>query len=563
MKILGINFSIDSAAALLVDGEIRCSVLEERFTRKKHDSAFPTHAVNYCLDSAGLTLDDIDRVAFFWNPGRHLEPSNWRLTGTPRDHMEYLYSVPSHLMRHFDGNRVERMQQILTMRTGESLTIDFLNHHACHAAGAYFLSNFDSAAVLTIDGYGERASTTISRAKGNELTLLREVEYPHSIGSLYAAFTQYLGFRANNGEGKVMGLASYGEPSYYDAIRDMITFTDEGFELDLSYFEYTLNRPRRYSQKLVNLLGPERQREAPLESRHQDIAASLQQVTEEAMLHLAKQARELTGETRLCMSGGVVLNCVANTRVLLESGFEDVYFMPASGDGGSSLGAALYAHYVLENSERQNYPASDYHGPSFSDEEIENELIKAGVQYQQSEDIAEEAATLLADGKILGWFQGAAELGPRALGHRSILADPRREDMKDILNARVKFREGFRPFAPSVLKERCGDFFEHDLPSPYMLHVYKTREDKADVLPAITHVDDGARVQTVDRDVSPLYWSLIDAFGQKTGVPVVLNTSFNIRGEPIVNSVADALKCFFTTDMDALAVGSFLVLKRR
>ena len=358
-----------------------------------------------------------------------------------------------------------------------------------------------------------------------------------------------------------MGLASYGEPTYYDAIRDMITLTDQGFELDLSYFEFMLNRPRRYSQKLVELLGPERHREGPIDERHQDIAASLQQVTEEAMLHLAQRAKELTGETRLCMSGGVVLNCVANTRILNESGFDEVYFMPASGDGGTSLGAALYANYVLENAPRTSYPASDYHGPSFSDEVIEAELSKAGVNYRRSENIAEDAAELLAEGHILGWFQGAAELGPRALGHRSILADPRREDMKDTLNARVKFREGFRPFAPSVLKERCGDFFEDDTPSPYMLHVYKTREDKLDVLPAITHVDDGARVQTVDKDVSPLYWSLIDSFGRKTGVPVVLNTSFNIRGEPIVNSVADALKCFFTTDMDALAVGPFLLTK--
>jgi carbamoyltransferase len=561
MKILGINFSIDSAAALLVDGEIVCAVLEERFTRRKHDASFPAKAIAYCLAKAGLSLADIDRVAFFWNPGRHLEPSNWRQTAVPRDHMEYLYSLPSHLMRHFDGDRVERLQQVLTMRSGESLTIDFLNHHDCHAAGAFFLSNFESSAILTVDGYGERASTMIARGRDQSIETLMEVEFPHSLGSLYAAFTQYLGFRANNGEGKVMGLASYGEASYYQAIRDLVTLTDDGFELDLSYFEYTMNRPRRYSQKLIKLLGPERQAEGPLDDRHQDIAASLQQVTEEVLLHLAERARALTGETRLCMAGGVVLNCVANTRVLFEAGFEEVYFMPASGDGGSSLGAALYAHHVLEKGSPRTYPASDYHGPSFSEEEVEAELKKSGSRYVRVDDIATTCAGLLADGKILGWFQGAAELGPRALGHRSILADPRRHEMKDVLNARVKFREGFRPFAPSILKERCGDFFEHAVPSPYMLQVYKTREDKLDTLPAITHVDDGARVQTVDRDVSPLYWNLIHAFGEATGVPVVLNTSFNIRGEPIVNSVADALKCFYTTDLDALAVGPFLLQK--
>ena len=561
MKILGINFSIDSAAALLVDGVIECAVLEERFTRKKHDSSFPSHAIAACLDSAGLTLTEIDRVAFFWNPGRHLEPSHWRATSVPRDHMEYLYSVPSHLMRHFDGDRVAHLQQTLTMRSGASLVIDFLDHHACHAAGAYFLSNFPSAAVLTVDGYGERASTTISRAHGNRIELLEEVEYPHSIGSLYAAFTQYLGFRANNGEGKVMGLASYGEPVFTDVIREMIVFTDTGFELDLSYFEFMLNRPRRFSQKFVDALGPERKRDGPIEARHQNIAASLQRVTEDAMLHLARRARTLTGETRLCMSGGVVLNCVANTRILHESGFEHVYFMPAAGDGGTSLGAALYSTYVLNEKSRIHYPASDYLGPSFSDDAVEVELRKAGVTYARSNTIAKDVATLIAAGKIVGWFQGGAELGPRALGHRSILADPRREDMKDVLNARVKFREGFRPFAPSVLKERCGDFFEHNTPSPFMLHVYKTREDRLSDLPAVTHVDRGARVQTVDRDVSPLYWELIHAFGEQTGIPVVLNTSFNIRGEPIVNSVTDALKCFFTTDLDALAVGPFLLSK--
>jgi carbamoyltransferase len=464
-------------------------------------------------------------------------------------------------MRHFDGDRVERLQQVLTMRSGDSLTIDFLNHHDCHAAGAFFLSNFKSAAILTVDGYGERASTTIGRGLGQSIETLMEVEFPHSLGAFYAAFTQYLGFRANNGEGKVMGLASYGEPSYYQAIRELVTLTEDGFELDLSYFEYTMNRPRRYSQKLIKLLGPERRAEGPLEDRHQDIAASLQQVTEEVLLHLAGRARALTGETRLCMSGGVVLNCVANTRILFEAGFEEVYFMPASGDGGSSLGAALYAHHVLEKGTKPTYLASDYHGPSFSEEEIETELKKSGSRYVRVDDIATTCADLLADGKILGWFQGAAELGPRALGHRSILADPRRHEMKDVLNARVKFREGFRPFAPSILKERCGDFFEHAQASPYMLQVYKTREDKLDTLPAITHVDDGARVQTVDREVSPLYWDLIHAFGEKTDVPVVLNTSFNIRGEPIVNSVADALKCFYTTDMDALAIGPFLLQK--
>lgn len=561
MKILGINFSIDSAAALVIDGKIICAVLEERFTRKKHDSAFPTRAISACLKAGGLTLGDIDRVAFFWNPGRHLEPSNGRLTGTPRDHMEYLYALPSHLMRHFDGRRVERMEQKLFLEGGQTLTLDFFNHHECHAAGAFFLSNFERAAILTVDGYGERASTTIGRGVGTHIETLREIEFPHSIGSFYAAFTQYLGFRANNGEGKVMGLASYGEPRFYDAIRGMITLTPEGFETDLSYFEYAMNRPRRYAKKLVDLLGPERASEDALEARHKDIAASLQKVTEEVLIHLAVMARKLTGEKVLCLSGGVILNCVANTRIVQEAGFDDVYFMPASGDGGTSLGAALLASHHLCDVPRITQPATDAHGPAFTDEEIEEALKKAAVSFVRSDAISRDVATLLADGKIVGWFQGGAELGPRSLGHRSILADPGRAEMKDLLNRTVKFREEFRPFAPSVLADRCHEFFEGDTASPYMLLVLPTRASERERLPAVTHVDGGARVQTVHRDVDPTYWALIHALGELTGVPVVLNTSFNIRGEPIVHSVADALKCYFTTGIDALAIGPFLLRK--
>ena len=561
MKVLGINFSNDSAAALLVDGHIVGAVQEERLSRIKHDSAFPTRAVRYCLDAAGLTLRDIDSVAFFWNPGKHAEPSNYRMTAVPRDHLEYLYAVPVHLMRHFDGVGVARMEQTMWLEDGHPLRIHYLTHHDCHAAGAFYLSGYESAALITVDGYGERTATHIARADASGIETLMTWEFPHSVGSLYAAFTQYLGFRPNNGEGKVMGLASYGGATYDEAIRSLVHLDDEGFELDLSFFNFYMHRSRRYSDKLIALLGPERRSDEPLTQRHMDIAAGLQRVTEELLLHIARRAKALSGESRVCLSGGVVLNCVANSRIKYESGFEEAYFMPAASDAGTSLGAALYAAHVLGGDAPVVHPENDYHGPGYSDSEIEAVLTSSGCAYRRVNDIATEAAKLLAESKIVGWFQGRAEYGPRALGSRSILADPRRQDTKEVLNARVKFREPFRPFAPVVLEERCGDFFDHGDPSPYMLLVYDTLPEKVDVIPSVTHVDGGARVQTVTRDANGLYYDVVKAFGEITGVPVLVNTSFNIRGEPIVTSVQDALKCFFTTDMDALAIGSFLLEK--
>jgi carbamoyltransferase len=561
MKVLGINYSLDAGACLVVDGRVVGAVAEERFSRIKHDGNYPASAVNWCLEHAGLTMADVDRVAFFWNPGIHCEPSDWRMTGTMRDHKEYLYALPAHLMRSFDGQSVQRMDQTMVLENGHALTMHYIAHHDCHAAAAFFRSNFAQAAVLTVDGYGERASTQISVGSGSQLKRLATIDFPHSVGAFYAAFTQYLGFRPNNGEGKVMGLASYGKPRFVDAIRSMVCLTNDGFELDLSYFSFYLKRTRRYADKLVNLLGPERKPGSEITTHHQDIAASLQQVTEEILLHLTQLTRTLTGESNLCMAGGVVLNCVANSRIRYESDFDDVYFMPAAGDTGTSMGAALYVSHVLGAVPRATHPQTDALGPSFTDDAIEVELLRAGVSYVRSTNVTQEAAQLLSAGKIIGWFQGPAELGPRALGHRSILADPRSAEMKDTLNARVKFREGFRPFAPAVLAEECGNYFARGDASPYMLLVYDTLPEKRDILPAITHVDGGARVQTVTPDENGPYYDLIAAFGQITGVPVILNTSFNIRGEPIVNSVADALKCYATTGLDALVVGSFILRK--
>ena len=561
LTVLGINHSNDSAATIVRDGHILGASQEERWSRIKHDRSFPHRAVRFCLERAETTLDELSAVAFFWNPGIHAEVPNDRQSGTPRHHMEYLHSVPNNLLAHLGGVAVDHVEQTLSLAGGKRLTIHYVTHHLCHAASVLYRAPFEECAILTVDGYGERASTHIARGTGLDIETLLTVEFPHSVGSLYAALTQYLGFRANSGEGKVMGLASYGKPTFAPALRELVELTDDGFRLDLSYFSYFIERPRRYSPRLVALLGPERAPEGPIDERHMDIAASLQVVTEEILLHLARLARVRTGLPNLGMAGGVVLNCVANSRLVAESGFDRFFFQPAAGDAGTSQGAALWVTHGIHRLPRVDDVVVDTLGAEFDDDRIERELRKAAVPFVKTDDPAALAARLIADGKIVGWFQGRAELGPRALGNRSILADPRDPNMKDTLNARVKFREWFRPFAPSVLEERCGELFSSDVPSPFMLRVYETLPDKRDTVPAITHVDGTARVQTVSARENPLYHSLITELARLTGVPCVLDTSFNIRGEPIVNDVVDALKCYLTTDMDALVVGSFALAR--
>ena len=561
MKILGINHSNDAAAALVVDGRVIAASQEERFSRIKHDSSFPDKAIDFCLKMQGLKLADLDAVAFFWNPGIHAEAPSRRMTASIRHHLEFLYGVPSRLIARM-GEHVKSIDQTVHLASGKKLAIHYVTHHLCHAAAAFFTSPFEEAAILTADGYGERQSTTIYRGRGAALEELAEVDFPHSIGSLYAALTDYLGFRANSGEGKVMGLASYGHDSeYVGKLRKLITLSDRGFELDLSYFEYFHERPHRYSDKLVALLGPPRPPEGAVDKRHEDISFALQTVTEEAMLHLGRMARKLTGVKNLCVAGGVALNCVANGRLSRETDFEKFFFYPAAGDTGTSVGAALVVEHILGGGQRSMEVASEYLGQGFTRDQVKAVLYRGQLRYQALKDPELTAARMIADGLIIAWFQGRAEFGPRALGNRSILADPRRKDMKDLLNATVKFREPFRPYAPSVLEEACGTYFGSDVPSPYMLRAYPTRPEMIEVLPAITHVDGTARVQTVNRQQNPRYYRLIEAFGRITGVPCVLNTSFNIRGEPIINTVDEAIKCLMTTGLDALFVEDFLVVK--
>jgi carbamoyltransferase len=562
MNILGLNFSIDASAALVRDGHIIAASEEERFVRSKHYAGFPDRSIQFCLDAGDIDFSDLDGVAFFWNPGIHAEAGVRRFTSSPRHHLEFLHNVPANLIGYLGGDGVVNTKQVFSLESGKELTIHYITHHICHAASAFYTSPFDDAAILTVDGYGERQSTVVSKGLGGKITPVLAVDFPHSLGSLYAALTEYLGFRANSGEGKVMGLASYGGPGKFEKlIRNMVHLTGTGFELDLTCFEYFHDRPHRYNRRLIELLGPAREPESELDQRHMDIAYGVQKVTEEALLHLARLAKEKTGSTRLCLAGGVGLNCVANGRIVRESGFDDFFFYPAAGDAGTAIGAALWVSHGMFGLDRTGIVASEYLGPSYTSQEVRSALDKFGVAYWKVEGTEKLAAKMIADGLIIGWFQGRGEFGPRALGNRSILADPRRPDMKDLLNSRVKFRESFRPYAPSVLETACGEYFSSSVPSPYMLRAYDTLPDKVDVVPAITHVDGTARVQTVTEEQNPRYYRLIYALGELTGVPVVLNTSFNIRGEPIVNNIQDALKCFFTTDLDALFVEDFLVVK--
>jgi carbamoyltransferase len=558
---MGLNYSIDSAAALLSDGRRVAASMEERFSRVKHDRGFPLAALSFCLRKGGLTAGDVDSFAFFWNPGVHLEPLLTRQSSVVRHHVEYLSNVPNYLLQLLGQPAVRMSKLTLELAGGRRLAIDFVDHHCAHAAAAFFNSPFEEAAILTMDGYGEKTSTTVMHGRGLDVEPVIKVEFPHSIGAFYATISPFLGFKPNSGEGKVMGLASYGDRSLYEALRPLVRLTEDGFELDMTYFNYTLDRTARYSHKLIELLGPPRRPESEITRHHENVATALQLVTEDMMLHMAALARKRVPSKNLCLAGGVALNCVGNRRLQFESGFERLFILPPAGDTGTSLGAAQWVAHVLRRLPRDDSEYLEYLGFENSDPEIEHAIRTSGAASRKLADIEKATARLLADGKIVGWFQGRAEFGPRALGNRSIVTDPRPAAMKDVLNARVKFREPFRPFAPSCLAESCGGLFESGVPSPFMLRVYSTLPHRLKDLGAITHVDGGARVQTVTAQQNPKYYRLIQEFGRLTGVDCILNTSFNIRGEPIVNNVKEALFCFFGTDMDYLVAGDWLVAK--
>ena len=583
-NVLGISaFYHDSAAALVCGGKIVAAAQEERFTRKKNDSDFPRQAVQFCLQHAGLQPAQLDAVVFYDKPMLKFA----RLLET------YLAVAPGGLrtfptvLANWLGGKLDLRKSIRAElpELRADCPILFTEHHQAHAASAFYPSPFDEAAILTIDGVGEWATTTIGTGQGREVKLLKELRFPHSLGLLYSAFTDYCGFRINSGEYKLMGLAPYGEPKFADAIRrELIEVKPDGsFRLNLDYFNF-LSGTTMTNEKFYALLGgPPRGAEDKIERRHMDVARSIQAVTEEIMIKLARHAREMTGSKNLCLAGGVALNCVANGLIVRENIFERIWIQPAAGDAGGALGAALAAWYSAEpgNTRTATQPdamQASLLGPEFSDEEIEATLKANGAKFSQLEKDAllDFTVELLKAEKVIGWFQGRMEFGPRALGNRSILGDARSPKMQSVMNLKVKFRESFRPFAPIVRRERVADYFELNTDSPYMLVVAPIRPElrkplptnlngidllKAErsTLPAITHVDYSARIQTVSHEGNPLLYDLLQRFEDKTGCGVLVNTSFNVRGEPIVCTPDDAYRCFMNTEMDFLIMGSYVI----
>lgn len=594
MYILGISsFYHDSAACLLKDGEIIAAAQEERFTRKKNDASFPHQAIQYCLKEAKITPEFIDNVIFYEKPFVKFERLlETYLAFAPKGFSSFAKAMPIWIKEKLfqKSALIKELKSTLGKEINWSERLLFSEHHLSHAASAFYPSPFESAAILTLDGVGEWTTTSLAVGKGNSLKVLKEIHFPHSLGLLYSAFTYYTGFKVNSGEYKVMGLAPYGEPRYADLIREkLITIADDGsFQLDLSYFDYTtgLTMTNKKFDRLFG--GPPRTSETELTQREMDLAASVQKVTEEIVVKIAKYVAKETSERNLCLAGGVALNCVVNGKLLREKIFDNIWIQPAAGDAGGALGAALSAWYLYHNKERNASTGRDrmkgsYLGPQFSDDEIEVKLKKYGAVYKKfsEEDLIEQVAKALTEEKAIGWMQGRMEFGPRALGGRSIIADPRSSFMQKQLNLKVKYRESFRPFAPSVLRENVADWFEHNTDSPYMLLVANVKSDKRRAIkteeeklfgidklnvprssvPAITHVDYSARIQTVHVDTNPRYHALISKFKEKTGCPIIVNTSFNVRGEPIVCNPADAFKCFMGTDLDVLVVGNYLLFK--
>ncbi|HEY3244490.1 MAG TPA: carbamoyltransferase C-terminal domain-containing protein [Phycisphaerae bacterium] len=569
MITLGLNHSNDSAAALVVDGQPVAAVLEERLDRVKHSTAFPQQAMNFCLTRGKVTLADLDQVAFFWNPGIHLTAFKASQASVWRHHSEYLTTLPYWLVSRWpqrpQDRRVTRMtQEIYLDGAKRPLHIEYVNHHLTHVAAAFFCSPYETAAVLTIDGYGERVSCLGAHGKGLKTDVLFEVEFPHTLGSVYSAVTQWLGFLPNCDEGKTMGLAPYGATDYLEDFRRIFRLTEDGlYRVDGEMFTLGLERPRRFSPAFEKRFGPARATNDPIEDRHRAVAASLQTAVEEVMIHMTRHLLKRTGERRLCMAGGVALNCVANGKLAEALDLEHLYVQPAAGDGGSSLGAALWVQHALNGVPRGAPMLHDFLGPSYTNEEIVQFLDIGGLPYYTPDHLNAHIARRLANGEIVGWFSEGAEYGPRSLGNRSILADPRNPGMKDHLNKRVKHREAFRPFAPSALAERAHDIFDFKGDSPFMLRAHPVKPAWRERLPAITHVDGSARIQTVNKTVHGRYHALISAFEKETGVPVIVNTSFNIKGEPIVTTPADAVKCYLTTGIDTLVMGDIVMSKKQ
>lgn len=593
MKILGISgYYHDSAAALVVDGHIVAAAQEERFTRKKHDARFPANAISYCVKESGVPLEKLDYIVFYDKPLLKFERLlETYLAYAPAGLKSYLMAMPIWLKDKLGLKMVlkKELASLGACKVAALPPLLFNQHHRSHAASAFFPSPFDRAAVMCLDGVGEWATSTVWLGEGNKLDAKWDINFPHSLGLLYSAFTYYTGFKVNSGEYKLMGLAPYGEPKYVDVIRDkLLDLKEDGtFRLNMDYFNYATGLTMTNSKFDELFGGPPRQAEGTMTQREMDIARSIQEVTEEIVLRLARGIRRELSADYLCLAGGVALNCVANGRLVREAGFKDIWIQPAAGDAGGALGAALSVWYEHLGNERQaevgDSMQGSYLGPRVSDSEIREFLEMRGGHYEYVEDekLFPHVAELLDKGNVIGWFQGRMEFGPRALGGRSVIGDPRNPKMQSTMNLKIKYRESFRPFAPAVLEERVSEYFELDRASPYMLIVAPVTKhlrtqmtaeqqqlfgiDKLNVprstIPAITHVDYSARVQTVSERTNPRFHALLKAFEQRTGCATLVNTSFNVRGEPIVGSVEDAYRCFMRTEMDYLVVENFILAK--
>ncbi len=565
MIVLGIScFYHDAGAALVRDGELIAAAEEERFNRQKHYSDFPEQAIQYCLDEAGVTIDQVDYIGFYEKPlvkfNRILETI---LAVWPKTYVAWLKSMPIWL-----GSKLH-IASLIQKKLGTDQDILFCQHHLSHAASAFLVSPFEEAAIITADGVGEWATTGWGVGRGTELHFEKEIRFPHSVGLLFSAITAYLGFRVNDAEWKVMGLAPYGKPTYVDKFREIVEIKDDGsFRLNMKYFSYLHSTQRTFSRKWERLFGrPRRSPETELDDFHRDIAHSGQKTVEEIMVAMARHVHRQTGLDNLCIAGGVGLNCVANWRILQESGFKNIFIQPAAGDSGGALGTAFYIYNSVLKNPRKYVMRNALLGPSFTNEQVLATLRQNKAVYEEidsDDELVDRTARMIADGQVVGWFQGRMEFGPRALGSRSLLADPRDPKMKDVINAKVKFREAFRPFAPAVLKEHAHEYFEMPpgMDAPFMLLVPKVREEKREVIPAVTHQDGTGRVQTVTEDTNPLYYRVIKRFGELTGVPVVINTSFNVRGEPIVCTPQDAYNTFVNTGIDVLVIGKYVVTEK-
>lgn len=591
MYILGIScYFHDAAATLIKDGVVVAAAEEERFSRIKHDFEFPENAINFCLNLEGIEVQDLEYIMFFEKPFVKFE----RLLLTTMQSFPKSMKLFREAMITWLGDKLW-IKHLLQKELGvEPDKILFSEHHLSHAASSFYCSPFNEAAILTVDGVGEWTTATLGVGRGTDINLIKEIKFPHSLGLLYSAFTAFLGFEVNEGEYKVMGMAPFGEPKYVDQVYEVVNVDEEGgFELDMDYFSFHYSSEKTFTKKFEELFGDPRNPKdefftdasgypsyfgdkpdnydeiAKQNQYYADIAASIQVVTEQIVVKMANYAYKETGLKHLCMAGGVALNSVANRKILSQTPFEEIYIQPAAGDGGASTGAALYGYHGILGKPRNFVMEHAYWGEEHSPADVEEFLKEENIPYEliENEDkLLERVADSIQNGKVIGWHQGRFEYGPRALGNRSILADPRSHEMKDIVNVKIKFREPFRPFAPSILVDRAGEYFDLDepekhYPARFMLYVTDVLEDKREILPAITHVDGTGRLQTVRKDTNPKYYKLIETFGDATGVPVLLNTSFNLKGEPVVNTPAEAFSSFSASGMDLLVLGNYLVTK--